>query len=644
MSGTGNSTKAVAATGDQYIDGLLGGVAWNDATIYYSFPTSASEYSYDFNGEVNSFGTISAAQETAAHFALNADVGSAASAGFSVEGFTATTFTYTTATKAHIRFADSDVPSTAWAYYPATADYGGDIWFGPYGGSNIYDTPQAGNYAWHTLLHETGHALGLKHGQDTGGYGAIPADMDAMEFTVMTYRPYVNGPTTGYTNETWGYAQTYMMLDIAALQNMYGADYTTNSGDTVYKWDPSSGNTLVNGSVGITAGSNRIFATIWDGGGNDTYDLSAYTTNLSIDLSPGKSSIFSATQLAGLGNGNYASGNIYNALLYNGDTRSLIENAIGGSGNDTLKGNQANNKLVGNAGNDVLYGFAGDDTIDGGAGTDTAVYSGARADYEFVNVNGVLTVISKTGVSDGTDTLTNIERLQLTDGTWDLTTSTKDKYLDREETDNGDGTRTISRFDWQGTGTWMEVRSHYDAANRLDWEITYYDAESGGGRRSVNYDQDNSNSWDRIAYGYDSADRLDWAVTYYDAAAGGGRRSINYDQDNSNSWDRIAYGYDSADRLDWVITYYDAAAGGGRRSINYDQDNSNAWDSIAYGYDSADRLDWVITYYDADSGGGRKTINYDQDNSNSWGRIEQLYDANDNLVWTRTYDDDGLLI
>ncbi|PJN92662.1 protease, partial [Amaricoccus sp. HAR-UPW-R2A-40] len=93
-------------------------------------------------------------------------------------------------------------------------------------------------------------------------------------------------------------------------------------------------------------GANRIFATIWDGGGYDTYDLSSYTTNLSIDLSPGGYSSFSAAQKAYLGggpNGGYARGNIFNALQYGNDTRSLIEAAIGGSGNDTMIGNVADN-------------------------------------------------------------------------------------------------------------------------------------------------------------------------------------------------------------------------------------------------------------------------------------------------------------
>ena len=77
-----------------------------------------------------------------------------------------------------------------------------------------------------------------------------------------------------------------MMFDIAALQEMYGANYTTNGGDTVYKWSATTGEMSINGvGQGAPAG-NKIFMTIWDGGGNDTYDFSNYATNLTVNLSP----------------------------------------------------------------------------------------------------------------------------------------------------------------------------------------------------------------------------------------------------------------------------------------------------------------------------------------------------------------------
>ena len=93
--------------------------------------------------------------------------------------------------------------------------------------------------------------------------------------------------------------------------------------------------------------------------------MSNYSTNLFVDLLPGEWSIFSTAQLADLdGSGTHlAEGNVANAYLYNDDPRSLIENAIGGSGNDILVGNQANNLLAGGAGNDLVAGVDGNDTL-----------------------------------------------------------------------------------------------------------------------------------------------------------------------------------------------------------------------------------------------------------------------------------------
>ena len=48
----------------------------------------------------------------------------------------------------------------------------------------------------------------------------------------------------------------------------------------------------------------------------------------------------------------------------------MIENGIGGSGNDSIIGNSANNILKGNAGNDTLSGKDGIDVLIGGSGQD----------------------------------------------------------------------------------------------------------------------------------------------------------------------------------------------------------------------------------------------------------------------------------
>jgi serralysin len=123
--------------------------------------------------------------------------------------------------------------------------------------------------------------------------------------------------------------------------------------------------------------ANRIFLTIWDGGGIDTYDFSNYAVKVTVSLAPGGAVSLKSGQRAYLGDGHYARGNVFNALQYQGDVRSLIENAIGGSGNDVIKGNSIANKLRGGAGNDVLSGLSGNDVLAGGAGADSFVFASA---------------------------------------------------------------------------------------------------------------------------------------------------------------------------------------------------------------------------------------------------------------------------
>lgn len=384
---TGSSARVAftASSGDATIDGLLAGIHWLD-TPSFGFPAAPGDYGADYGGPApdSGFAQASPGQMQAVREILT---GSAPDAGGpemhygSIDSFTLLHSSEAqTAATADLRYAQSTDPVTAYTYIPwATAGDGsaagasaGDVWFGK--NYPAITSPQLGGYGWTVILHETGHALGLKHADEAGGPAgvAVPAEFDSLEYTVMSSRSVPNGTPGVWTNEDSGYPQTFMPLDIAALQHLYGANFDANAGDTTYSWSPDTGEMFINGVGQGTPAANRVFLTIWDGGGNDTYDLSNYTIGVTVDLQPGHSSVTSPGQLAVLdaAHGIRATGNIHNALLFDGDPRSLIENAIGGSGNDSITGNAADNHLVGNGGNDTLLGLDGNDTLEGGPGDD----------------------------------------------------------------------------------------------------------------------------------------------------------------------------------------------------------------------------------------------------------------------------------
>ena len=110
-----------------------------------------------------------------------------------------------------------------------------------------------------------------------------------------------------------------MMLDIAALQELYGADFEVNAGDTRLPLEAGLGRTWVDGAVGLDPGGEVIFATIWDGGGRDRYDLSAYRPRPQARPAAGRAFGLRPDQLADLGggpNGGHARGSVFNALQY----------------------------------------------------------------------------------------------------------------------------------------------------------------------------------------------------------------------------------------------------------------------------------------------------------------------------------------
>ena len=333
-------TTQVSLSGNNAIDSLLSGVRWQSGTISYSFPVVGSTFLTNYSSDQEpwtGFEPTTAAQRAGIRQALATW---AAVANISLNEVTEPS------ASGVVRLAQSSAPNTAWAYYPDASEPGGDVWFGY---NYNYDDPHwqtYADYAFMTMVHELGHSLGLKHpghysDSDVAPYASTA--IDALQYSIMSYLSYP-GASQNVSVGSTSYPQTPMMHDIAAIQYMYGANFSYNSGNTVYSFSP---------------GDAKIFRTIWDGGGIDTYDASAYTSSVDVQLTPGVWSTLGASQLADLGNGVKAPGSIANALLYQNDARSLIENAIGGSGDDSLRGNAGNNQLTGGAGSDQLWGGSG---------------------------------------------------------------------------------------------------------------------------------------------------------------------------------------------------------------------------------------------------------------------------------------------
>lgn len=243
-------------------------------------------------------------------------------------------------------------------------------------------------------MHEMGHALGLKHPfshEDTeGDVGEGPY--------LSTIEDHVWATVMSYTGEPKD-ASVYSPFDLAALQYLYGVATGANAGDTLYRMD------------------ELHWGLIGDGSGNDTLDLSAAVKDATVYLEPGYWSHVGPQ-----------TGLITDRGQFTINFGSVIENALGGAGNDAITGNSSanvldggagsdkldgadgNDLLKGGAGNDLLLGGAGDDQLDGGAGTDYGFYFAKLADFTLLQGAGSWTVIDNTGVL-GRDKLVGVERL-----------------------------------------------------------------------------------------------------------------------------------------------------------------------------------------------------------------------------------------
>ncbi|CNK53954.1 Metalloprotease [Yersinia aldovae ATCC 35236] len=188
------------------------------------------------------------------------------------------------------------------------------------------------NSGGHVIVHEILHAVGLKHTHDTAGL--------TQRESVMSYF------SEQYSGANYGghHVSTPQLYDIAALQYLYGANMHTRTGHDIY-----------------TYSHHTPILCIWDAGGTDMLDYSDQNQDQVINLTAG-----SFSNVGGL------AGNV--SIAYG----VVIENAIGGSGNDELLGNESVNVLASGGGDDKLSGGGGADQLWGGKGHDTFIYRRAE--------------------------------------------------------------------------------------------------------------------------------------------------------------------------------------------------------------------------------------------------------------------------
>lgn len=202
--------------------------------------------------------------------------------------------------------------SAGYSYYPKQGPIAGKttLMLANDQGTNRGAGLQAGGYGYLTILHELGHALGLKHpgNYNAGGGGTdgpyLPGGEDNRQNTIMSY--FGNSATAG-VNPT-----SAMLYDVAALQYLYGVN--------------QAGSTATAGNFTFTAGQNYL-QTLWSGTGRDAINLTGLTNSSRIDLNAGA---FSSINIVGSSANPTYSGNNNVAIAYGAKINKVALSAKSG--------------------------------------------------------------------------------------------------------------------------------------------------------------------------------------------------------------------------------------------------------------------------------------------------------------------------
>jgi len=385
-------------TNDDLIDVMTSGIAWNvpeNRTISWAVADGLNDTWDDRSAAVDDF------QRALDSYEAFIDVDFAYIGEFSspiLAGEAGADIVYT------LSLSPNEPSLFASAYYPgpgvfnvffnyATED--GDISLNFANEIIATSSYEPGSDGFYTIIHELGHAMGLKHPfeQDLGrpSFKGIQRNdiLDVEWFSIMSY-------TDPFEDELerWDPA-TPMLLDVLALQYMYGPNTVTNAGNTIH----------------VLKQVDYQYS-VWDPSGVDTVDASGLSKGWRIALPD-----YEDTPLVETRSGYALPQSEFGESLLASTPRELvwlvgdIEDVIGSAHDDVLFGTRLENRMSGGAGNDELEGFEADDTLIGNGGDDIAFYSGFQDSYTISFSADGSQIEDRRADGNGVDTLRSIETL-----------------------------------------------------------------------------------------------------------------------------------------------------------------------------------------------------------------------------------------